>query len=80
MVFELQMYGNRQWANNYDIYEGRFELFDADDRVVFDSGILALPAPERDIVVPVPNVGDVVRLLFTPTDDQGSLVGIGSVL
>ena len=78
-VSELRIFGNRQFANNYDIFEGRFELFGAGGTLLFDSGLVALPAPARDAVVPVPSVGSVRRVRFTSTDDENNRAGLSEL-
>lgn len=49
----------------YDFTAGIFQLFDADGVVLYDSGIVDLPLPNRDIVIDVGAVPDVRRLRFT---------------
>ena len=80
VVNEIQMFGNRQYANGYDFFAGRFELIDALGGVLFDSGIVALPAPDRDTVLAIPEVSGVTRVRFTPTDDQGSTPGFSELV
>ena len=77
-VRELRMSGNRQFPSGHDFLSGRFELFDAAGGSLYTSGVVTLPAPERDIrlVLPTPVAG-VRRVRFTatgfevPTADHG---------
>ena len=43
-VTELRMFGNRESANGFDFLSGVFRLLAADDTVLFDSGVVSLPA------------------------------------
>jgi RHS repeat-associated protein len=70
-VTELQMFGNRQFSTGFDFFAGVFQLFDASGVVLFDSGVVNLPAPDRDVTVSVPNVARVRRVRFTATADEG---------
>lgn len=77
-VRELRMFGNRQFPTGHDFLSGRFDLFDAAGAVLYTTGVVALPAPDRDIslVLPTPVAG-VTRVRFTatgfevPTEDHG---------
>jgi hypothetical protein len=42
------MFGNRQFPNGRDFLSGRFELFDGSGRVLYDTGPVTPPAPNRD--------------------------------
>jgi len=64
---EIQMFGNRSFADGFDFVSGIFQLFDAGGDVLFDSGEVTLPAPDRDIVINVGEIHDVRRLRFTGT-------------
>lgn len=77
-VRELRMFGNRQFASGHDFLSGRFELFDGAGALLYSSGVVVLPAPDRDLklVLPAPLAG-VKRARFTatgyqtPGDDHG---------
>jgi hypothetical protein len=77
-VRELRMYGNRQFASGHGFVSGRFELLDQAEAVIYDTGVVSLPVPNRDItlVLPAPQAG-VRRVRFTaagyetPGDDHG---------
>ncbi|HYR16508.1 MAG TPA: Ig-like domain-containing protein, partial [Mycobacterium sp.] len=78
-VTELRMFGNRESANGRDFFAGIFQLFAADGTVLFDSGVVNLPAPDRDLTVPIPNVAGVRRVRFTATSDEGSSPGFAEL-
>ncbi len=78
-VRELQMFGNREFADGFDFLAGNFQLFDSADHLLFDSGVFDLAAPDRDITVPVPNVALVRRVRFTPTADQNDHNGFAEL-
>jgi len=69
-ITEIQMYGNRQFATGYDFYAGVFDLYAADGTHLYSTGIITLPAPDRDITVNIPDVEGVRRIRFTATDDE----------
>ena len=79
-VSELQMFGNRQSPNGYDFYAGSFHLFDEAGLELFDSGVIELPAPERDVVVSVPDVAGVRRVRFLATDDESADPGFAELV
>jgi hypothetical protein len=70
-VSELRMFGQRD-HNNRSFLAGIFRLFAADGTVLFDSGMVNLPEPNRDIALAVPDVAGVRRVRFTGTADQSS--------
>jgi hypothetical protein len=70
-VTELQMFGSRAFPNGFDFFAGIFKLFDASGAVLFDSGVVNLPAPDRDVTLPIPNIAGVRRVRFTATADEG---------
>ena len=78
-VTEIQMFGNRELPVGFDFFSGIFQLFDKDGVEVFNSGDLNLPAPDRDIVVPVPSVEMVRRVRFTPTADESDQPGFAEL-
>lgn len=77
-VRELRMFGNRQFPTGHDFLSGRFDVFDAAGAVLYTSGVVTLPAPDRDVrlVLPTP-VSGARRVRFTatgfeaPTSDHG---------
>ncbi|MBI3245681.1 MAG: VCBS repeat-containing protein [Deltaproteobacteria bacterium] len=79
-VTELQMLGNRGGrANGFDIFAGVFRLFDAGGTVLFDSGVVDLPAPDRDATVAIPDLAGVRRVRFTATADEGNNPGFAEL-
>lgn len=78
-ITELRMFGNREFANGFDFFAGIFQLFAADGSVLFDSGIVNLPAPVRDIALTVPNIASVRRVRFTATDDESDTPGFAEL-
>ena len=78
-VTEIRMFGNRQSANGFDFFEGVFELFDAGGNVLYDSGVVSFPAPDRDVVVSIPEVSGVRRVRFTGTDDESNTPGFAEL-
>ncbi len=73
-VSELQMFGQRNFTNR-SFLAGIFRLFAADGTVLFDSGVVNLPAPNRDVTLAIPDIAGVRRLRFTGTADQGGCCG-----
>jgi hypothetical protein len=69
-VSQLQMFGNREFAAGFDFFSGIFQLFDASATVLFDSGVVNLPAPDRDVTLTIPYVAGVRRVRFTATADE----------
>lgn len=78
-VTELRMFGNRESAEGYDFFAGIFQLFDAAGTVLFDSGEVALPAPDRDITLSIPDVSGVRRVRFTATADESDDPGFAEL-
>ncbi|RMH16904.1 MAG: DUF11 domain-containing protein, partial [Acidobacteria bacterium] len=78
-VREVKIFGNRQFASGFDFFAGVVQLFDAAGALLFDSGELELPAPVRDLTVPVPAVAGVRRVRFTATDDQSCEPGLAEI-
>jgi len=78
VVREIRMFGNRQFPTGHDFLSGQFELFDGLGNLVYATGSVALPVPDRDVVLTLPAaVAGVTRVRFTatglevPTDDHG---------
>lgn len=78
-VDEIQMFGNRTPANGFDFLSGAFELYDTSDVLLWSSGVLSLPGPERDLVVPVPSVAGVRRVRFTSSEYEGNDPGFAEL-
>jgi VCBS repeat-containing protein len=78
-VSELRMFGNREFADGYDFFAGVFQLSAADGTVLF-SGVVSLPAPDRDLDLPVPNVPGVRRVRFTGTADESIEPGFAELM
>ncbi len=78
-VTEIQMFGNRESPDGFDFLSGIFQLFDQNGVELFNSGDLALPAPDRDIVVSVPAVEMVRQVRFTPTADESDHPGFAEL-
>lgn len=71
VVRTLRMFGNRESANGHDFSSGRFELFDQAGAVLYDTGVIDLPAPDRDVSLVLPAaIGNVTRVRFTATGFQ----------
>jgi hypothetical protein len=70
-VTEIRMFGNRQFAEGFDFFAGIFQLLDEGGLVLFDSGVVDLPAPDRDLSIPIPAIPGVRRVSFTGTDGDG---------
>jgi hypothetical protein len=70
-VRQLRIFGNRQFAEGHDFLSGRFDLFDGSGVVLYSTGSVALPAPERDLTLLLPApVAGVRRVRFTATGFQ----------
>ena len=78
-VTQIQMFGNREIPVGFDFFAGIFQLRDVNGAVLFDSGVVNLPAPDRDVTVAVPNVGGVRRVRFIATADEGSDPGFAEL-
>jgi hypothetical protein len=52
-VSRIAMRGNREYASGYDFLNGRFEVLDASDSVLWE-GTYDLPAPDRDLDLTLP--------------------------
>jgi hypothetical protein len=70
-VSELQMFGNREFAEGFDFLAGRFQLLDAEGGTLYDTGVINLPLPDRDVALLISNVAHVRRVRFTGTADEG---------
>jgi RHS repeat-associated protein len=78
-VRRIELFGNREFgAGPHDFTSGVFDLYDAGSTLLFSSGELTLPAPDRDVVVDVEAlaggpVGEVRRVRFRATGYEGTL-------
>ena len=67
-VNQLQLFGPRASSDiafGYVVLAGSFQLFDAAGSVLFDSGVVDLPAPNHDATLTIPDVTGVRRVRFT---------------
>lgn len=78
-VFEVRLFGNREPADGSDFLTGRIQLFDAFDSLVFDSGELGLPAPDRDRVVAVSEAAGVRKVQFLGITFEGATPGLAEI-
>ncbi len=78
-VTEVRMFGNRQFASGFDFFAGIFQLFNGTGTELFNSGVVILPAPERDITLTIPNISGVERVRFTATDDESNEPGFSEL-
>ena len=78
-VSELRMYGLRSHPDGFDFFSGIFQLFDAAGTELYTSGDVALPAPDRDLVLSFAEVTGVRRARFTATDDESVEPGLGEL-
>ncbi len=78
-ITQLRMFGNREFADGFDFFAGTFQLFAANGSVLFDSGIVSLPAPDRDVTLAIPSVAGVRRVRFTATADEGNDPGFAEL-
>lgn len=79
-VSELRMFGNRQLSASIHFLAGVFQLSAADGTVLFDSGVVGLPVPDRDLDLAVPNVAGVRRVRFTATADESDQPGFSELM
>ena len=78
-VNELRMFGNREFANGFDFFAGIFQLFDNNGIELFNSGEVDLPAPDRDAIVPIPDISGTRRVRFTATADESADPGFAEL-
>lgn len=72
-VHQLQLFGPRAPSDidfGYVALAGTFQLFDAAGSVLFDSGVVDLPAPNHDATLTIPGVTAVRRVRFTDVLDR----------
>jgi hypothetical protein len=63
----VRVLGNREFADGFDFFTGRVELFDAGGVLLHSSGAQLLPAPTRDLALATPALAGVRRVRFTGT-------------
>jgi RHS repeat-associated protein len=66
-VTSLEMLGNRESADGFDVHSGVFQLLDGSGAVLWDSGNVELPAPTRDMHLTIGRVDGVRRVRFQIT-------------
>ena len=64
-VARVELFGNRESADGFDIASGFVTLFDAQGATLFQSDTILLPAPVRDAAVDVGAIANVARVRFT---------------
>jgi len=74
-VAQVRLVGNRRNPNGFDFFAGIFSAFDAAGNEIFNSGEVRLPAPNRDIAVPI-DLDNVRRVRFTSTADESNTPGL----
>ena len=77
-VVQINMRGNREFAEGFDFFRGRFDVYGDNGRVVF-SRILDLPAPERDVDLDIPDQTLVRRVRFTSLADESREPGFAEL-
>lgn len=75
---QVRLFGNRQNPEGFDIFAGIFQAFDSSDTEIFNSGEVSLPAPSRDVAVPV-DLNGIRRVRFTSTDDESNTPGLSEI-
>ena len=78
-VWGLAYNGLRTPASGQDFLAGTFQLFDANSRLLHDSGNVVLPAPDHDLILDLPNILGVRRFRFTPTADESCHPGLAEL-
>ena len=76
-VAQIRVLGNRQ-INGRDFFAGIFQAFDSTDSELFNSGVINLPAPSRDIAVPV-DLDGIRKIRFTATADESGNPGLSEI-
>ena len=77
-VAQIRLLGNRQNPEGFDFFAGIFQAFNAAGTEVFNSGNVLLPAPTRDVAVPV-ELDGVRRVRFTSTADESNTPGLSEI-
>ena len=77
-VAQIRVLGNRTNAAGFDFIAGIFQAFDGDGNELFNSGEVGLPAPSRDLSVPIDRDG-VRRVRFTASRDESNTPGLAEI-
>ena len=77
-VSQVRILGNRENAEGRDFLSGVVQGFAADGSERFDSGELVLPAPTRDLAIPV-DLDGIQRVRFTATADESTSPGLAEI-
>ncbi|MEE8523116.1 MAG: Ig-like domain-containing protein, partial [Thermoanaerobaculia bacterium] len=77
-VAQIRLLGNRQNPEGFDFFAGIFQAFDAAGTELLSSGEVQLPAPSRDVAVPI-DLDGVRRLRFTSTADESNTPGLAEL-
>ena len=77
-VAQIKLLGNRQNPTGFDFFAGIFQAFDQFGNELFNSGSVPLPAPSRDVAVPV-DLNGIRSVRFTATDDESNTPGLAEV-
>lgn len=77
-VTQLNIRGNREFPNNFEIFQGRYDLYDEADGLLY-SEVADLPVPFRDLDLAIPEQTDVRRVRFTLTQDESSSPGFSEL-
>ena len=74
-VAQMRVLGNRQNPTGFAFLAGRFQAFNSAGVEVFNSGIVNIPGPRRDLAVPV-DLNGIRRVRFTSTADESNTPGL----
>ncbi len=78
-VTAVNIRGNRSFANGFDFFRGRIELFGASGGAALHSVEVDLPGPTRDLDVDVPDTVGVRRVRFTSLADESNEPGLSEI-
>jgi hypothetical protein len=78
-VAQINIRGNREFANGYDMVAGRLQMFDGQNTLLWSQSV-QLPGPTRDLDVPLAApVSGVRRVRFTSTSDESCAPGLSEL-
>ena len=77
-VAQIRLLGNRSNPVGFDFFAGIFQTFDQFGNELSNSGEVFLPAPTRDVAVPVDLEG-VRKVRFTSTADESNTPGLAEI-
>ena len=77
-VYGIAYFAQRRFSSN-DFLSGRFDLFDAQDQLLYSTGEVQL-VPPRDLVIDLPNTPGVRRVRFTAVTDRTCNPGLGELV